>query len=109
MVAWTWGVGNGMHLLLTHSHFMEVISPGIGERGRRRWLLNLRNIRCVALHEKKQNHNCSSPSAINLTNVSELPTNALMHLQREVTTERRLKLMQSSLDDVTSEVGFVQF
>ena len=74
-----WGVGWIYHL---HSYFMEFVSPGKGERGRHRWLLNLHNIRRVVLHGKKQNHNRSSPSAIKLTNVPELPIIALMHLQR---------------------------
>ena len=74
MVAWNWEVGCVYYL---YSHFMKVVSPWKGERGHRRWLLSLRNIRRAVLHGK--NHNRSSPSAIKLTNVPELPINALMH------------------------------
>ena len=51
MFAWNWEVGSGMRLLSTFT-FHEVVSPGKGERGRCRWLLNHCNIR-VALHGKK--------------------------------------------------------
>ena len=89
--------------LLPILHFVEVASPGKGERGCRRRLLNLRNIRRVGLHGKKWNHNHCSLSAIKLTIVPyQLLTNALMHLQRKVLTNQRLKLMELSLNDAVT-------
>ena len=55
MVTCNWEVGSGMHLLPTFT-FHGSRKPG--KRGRHRGLLNLCNIRRVALHGK---HNCSSP------------------------------------------------